>query len=375
MTSSKQPSPSLARRRTLRRLACGATITLGLWTVLQHPAIAAEPLKVCFLYSNPIGESGWTYQHELARKELVAAMGDKIITKYVENIPEGPDAERVIRNFVQDGCKLIFTPSFGFMEPTLKAARTAPKVIFMNGSGYKTAANVGVYNARYYEGRYLEGVLAGHMSKNGIAGYVGAFPIPEVLQGINAFALGMRSVNPKAQVRLIWVNSWYDPGKERDAANALLKLGVDTLAYATSGVSIVTTGEEKGVYTLGYYSDMSKFGPKTNLTSIVQNWGGFYIKTVQEVLAGQWKSQATLGGLKEGMIKLAPLNAAIPTDVKEKLGKTTTDIAQGHLNPFTGPIVDQQGTPRVPAGQTISANDLANMNYLVQGVEGLLPKN
>lgn len=355
--------------RTLRRLAAAALLAaLG-------GAASAAPLSVCFLYSNPIGESGWTYQHELARKELVAAMGDKITTKYVENVAEGPDAERVIRNFVQDGCKVIFTPSFGFMEPTLKVARTAPKdVIFMQGSGYKTAANVGAYNARYYEGRYLEGVVAGAMSKSGDVGYVGAFPIPEVLQGVNAFALGMRSVNPKAKLRLIWVNSWYDPGKERDAANALIKLGADTLAYATSGVSIVTTGEEKGVYTLGYYSDMSKFGPKTNLTSIEQTWGKFYIKTIEDVLAGRWKSENVMGGLREGLIKMQPLNAAVPAPVREKVAKLGEEIAAGTLHIFAGPITDQDGKVRVPAGQNIAPNDLANMNYLVQGVDGLMPK-
>ena len=357
-------------RRALGRVALGA----GILAALSATPAAAEPLRVCFLYSNPIGESGWTYQHELARKELVAAMGDKITTKYVENIAEGPDAERVIRNFVQDGCRLIFTPSFGFMEPTLKVARTAPKVIFMNGTGYKTAANVGVYNARYYEGRYLEGVIAGHMSKTGSVGYVGAFPIPEVLQGVNAFTQGMRSVNPNAQVRLIWVNAWYDPGKERDAANALIKLGVDVVAYATSGVSIVTTGEEKGVYTLGYYSDVSKFGPKTNLTSVVQTWGSYYINVVEEVLAGRWKAGNVQGGMREGMIKLAPLNPAIPPDVRAQVAKMGEDIAQGRLQPFAGPVIDQDGKVRVPAGQTISEADLANMNYLVRGVEGLLPK-
>jgi len=359
----------------LRRGLGGMTLAaaaMGAWA--GTASAAAQPLRVCFLYSNPIGESGWTYQHELARKELAAAMGDKITTRYVENIAEGPDAERVIRNFVQDGCQLVFTPSFGFMEPTMKVARTAPKVIFMNGSGYKTAANVGVYNARYYEGRYLEGVIAGHMSKTGVVGYVGAFPIPEVLQGVNAFAQGMRSVNPKAQLRLIWVNAWYDPGKERDAANALVKLGVDTMAYATSGVSIVTTGEEKGVYTLGYYSDMSKFGPRTNLTSVVQTWGSYYIQVVQDVLAGRWKPGNVMGGMREGMITLAPLNPAIPADVREKVAKMGQDIAQGRLDPFAGPVLDQEGKERVPAGQTISAADLANMNYLVQGVEGLLPK-
>jgi simple sugar transport system substrate-binding protein len=341
---------------------------------LAASAIAAEPLKTCFLYSNPIGESGWTYQHELARRELAAAMGDRISTKYVENIAEGPDAERVIRNFVQEGCKLVFTPSFGFMEPTLKVARTAPHVIFMNGSGYKTAANVGVYNARYYEGRYIEGVIAGRMSKGGTVGYVGAFPIPEVLQGINAFTLGMRSVNPQAQVKVIWINSWYDPGKERDAANALLKLGADTLAYATSGVAIVNTGEEKGAWTLGYYSNMSKFGPKTNLTSVVQTWGGYYIKVVEDVLAGRWKSDNALGGLREGMIGMAPLNAAVPAELREKVGAIERDIVSGKLHPFAGPIADQDGKERVAAGQTMSAADLAGMNYFVRGVDGLLPK-
>ena len=354
----------------LRRSLAACAAALG----LLGTAHASIPLKVCFLYSNPIGESGWTYQHELARRELAAAMGDKITTKYVENIAEGPDAERVIRNFVQEGCKLIFTPSFGFMEPTIKVARTAPGVIFMNGSGYKTAPNVGVYNARYFEGRYVEGVIAGRMSKTGVVGYVGAFPIPEVLQGINAFTLGMRSVNPQAQVKLIWVNSWYDPGKERDAANALLKLGADTLAYATSGVAIVNTGEEKGVWTLGYYSDMSKFGPKTNLTSVVQTWGPYYIKVVEDVLAGRWKSDNVLGGMREGMITMAPLNAAVPADLRDKVGTIERDIASGKLNPFTGPIVDQDGKERVAAGEVISAADLGGMNYLVRGVEGLLPK-
>ncbi|WP_294254164.1 BMP family ABC transporter substrate-binding protein [uncultured Comamonas sp.] len=367
-------TPPIAHRAgTLSRLTlCSASslLLLGLGT-----PVAAEPLKVCFLYSNPIGESGWTYQHELARKELVAAMGDRISTKFVENIAEGPDAERVIRNFVQDGCRLIFTPSFGFMEPTLKVARTAPKITFMNGTGYKTAANVGTYNARWYEGRYLEGVIAGHMTRSNVVGYVGAFPIPEVLQGVNAFALGMRSANPKAQLRLIWVNSWYDPGRERDAANALIKLGADTMAYATSGVSIVTTGEEKKVYTLGYYSDMTKFGPGTNLTSITQNWGRFYIRVVNEVLAGQWKPENTMGGLHDGIVKLAPLNPAIPAPVRAQVETMGREIASGQRLIFVGPIVDQQGTTRVPAGQNISANDLANMNYLVQGVDGLMPRN
>ena len=361
--------------RSPRHAFARFTITFAAVLGVTAAAHAADPLKVCFLYSNPIGESGWTYQHELARKELVAALGDKITTKYVENIAEGPDAERVIRNFVQEGCRLVFTPSFGFMEPTLKVARTAPNVIFMNGSGYKTAANVGVYNARYYEGRYIEGVIAGSMSKSGVIGYVGPFPIPEVLQGLNAFTLGLRSVKPQGQVRLIWVNSWYDPGKERDAANALLKLGADTLAYHTSGVAIVNTGEEKGAYTLGYYSDMSKFGPKTNLSSVMQTWGPYYIKVVEDVLAGRWKSDNVLGGLKEGMIRMAPLNPAIPADVKARVAGLERDISSGKTLVFTGPIVDQDGKERVAAGQVMPAADLDKMNYLVKGVDGMLPKS
>lgn len=355
----------------LGSLLAAAAMLLGAAAAAQ-----AEPLKVCFMYPNPIGESGWTYQQELGRKDLVAAMGDKITTKYVENVPEGPDAERVVRNFVQDGCRLIFTPSFGFMEPTIKVARTAPKdVIFMQGTGYKMAPNVGIYNAWYYQGRYIEGVVAGYMSKNGNVGYVGAFPIPEVVQGINAFTLGLRSVNPKARVHLVWVNSWYDPGKERDAANALIKLGSDVLAYATSGVPIVTLGEQKGVYTLGYYSDMSKFGPKTNLTSVVMNWGPFDQKTVEEVLAGTWKSEDTWGGLKDQMIKMAPLNPVIPADVREKVAQVEQQVSDGTLQPFAGPVVDQGGKTRIPAGQVATPKDLNSMNYLVQGVDGLMPKN
>ncbi len=356
--------------RHISRSFVGLAVGFGLLASAQ----ATEPLKTCFLYATPIGESGWAYQHELARKELVAAMGNKITTKFVDNIHGGPDAERVIRNFVQEGCKLIFTPSFGFMEPTIKVARQAPNVIFMQGTGYKTAPNVGTYNARYYEGRYLEGVLAGKMSKKGIAGYVGAFPIPEVLQGLNAFTLGMRSVNPQAQVKLIWVNSWYDPGKERDAANTLIKLGADVLAYAPSGIAIVTMAEGQGVYTLGYYSDMAKFGPKTNLTSLVHTWGNFYIKEVEDVLAGRWKSRQVLGGLHEGMIKMAPLNSAVPADAREKMAADEKAIIDGRLHPFAGPIVDQSGKERVAAGKIISDDDLNNMNYLVKGIDGSMPQ-
>lgn len=339
-------------------------------------ATAAEPppaLKVAFVYVSPIGEAGWSYQHDQGRRAMEQALGPRVRTTVVESVAEGPDAERVIRNFVQEGCKLVFTPSFGFMEPTIKVARTAPDVIFMNGTGYKTAPNVGVYNARYYEGRYLEGVIAGRMSRNGVVGYVGAFPIPEVLQGLNAFTLGLRSVNPTASVKLIWVNAWYDPGKEREAANALLKLGADTLAYATSGVAIVTTGEEKGAWTLGYYSDMSRFGPRTHLTSVVQTWGRYYVSVVEDVLAGRWKSGSLLGGLREGLIAMAPLNPAIPAPVREQVAELERDIVSGKRHPFAGPIVDQSGRERIAAGKVATDAELGQMNWLVQGIEGSVP--
>lgn len=348
----------------LKHLGLAAGLSLSL------SAHAAEPLKTCFVYSNPIGESGWTYQQELARQALAANMGDKITTKYVENVPEGPDAERVIRSFVREGCQVIFTPSFGFMEPTVKVAKQFPKTIFLNGTGFKTAKNLGVYNARYYEGRYLEGVIAGSISKTGEIGYVGAFPIPEVLQGVNAFALGLRSVNPKAIVKIVWLNTWYDPGKERDAAKTLMDLGVDVLAYATSGVAIVAAAEQRGVNTVGYYSDVSKFGPNTNLTSVEVTFGKYYTDVIQDVLDGKWETMNYMGGLKEGMIRMSPLNQSIPEDVRKKFESTQQAIIDGSLNPFQGPIFDQKGKERVPANETMSDQDMANMNYLVQGVEG-----
>lgn len=358
------------KRKIIKLAATSASLLFGMAV-----SATAAPLSVCFMYSNPIGENGWTYQQELARKQLQENLGDKITTKYVENIPEGPDAERVMRNFIKDGCKVIFSPSFGFMEPTVKVARSAPKdVIFLNGSGYKTAPNLGVYNARYYEGRYVEGVVAGYMSKKDVIGYIGTFPIPEVLQGVNAFAQGLRSVKPDAKVRLIWVNTWYDPGKERDAANALIELGVDTIAYAASGLSIVRLAEEKGVYTLGYYSDMSRFGPKTSLTSVVMTWGDYYTKLVNEILDGKWKAGSYLGGLAEGLITMQPLNDTVPADVKEKVSAVIEGLKNKSIDPFAGPMKDQAGVERVAAGAAISQKEMDNMNYLVDNVDGLLPK-
>ncbi len=336
--------------------------------------LAEGPAKIGFVYVSPVGDAGWTYQHDLGRKQMETALKGKVTTQFVENVPEGADADRVIRELAQGGCKAVFTTSFGYMNPTLKVAPTFPSTVFMHATGYKTAKNVGIYNARFYEGRYLCGVIAGKMTKSNIAGYVAAFPIPEVLQGINAFTQGMKSVNPKAELRVIWVKAWFDPGKERQAALTLVSQGADMLTHHTDSTAVVQTGEEKGVYTFSYHSDMSKYGPKTQLTGTTHLWGEFYIKTVNEVLAGTWKPTNIWGGLKDGMIKLAPLNPAIPKDVKDLVAKLEGDISSGKLHPFTGPVVDQDGKARIPAGKVMTDDELNKMDYFVQGVASKLPK-
>ncbi|MEO6354840.1 MAG: BMP family ABC transporter substrate-binding protein, partial [Burkholderiaceae bacterium] len=251
-------------------IARGVLSALAAVSVASASAAPAgtAPLKVGFVYVSPIGEAGWTTQHDMARKELEKNLGAKITTKVVENVPEGADAERVIRDLAQQGSKLIFTTSFGYMNPTLKVAKQFPDVKFVHLTGYKTAANVATANARFYEARYLAGVLTGKMSKTGVAGYVAAFPIPEVLQGINAFTRGFRSVNPKAEVKVVWVNSWFDPGKERDAALTLISQGADVVTHHTDSTAVVQAAEEKGKYAVAYHSDMQKFGPKAQIGAV-----------------------------------------------------------------------------------------------------------
>src|SRR3979409_1854258 len=236
------------------------------------PATGAEPLKVGFIYVSPIGDAGWTFQHDTGRKEMEKALAGKVTSKFVESVPEGADAERVIRELAQSGNRIIFTTSFGYMNPTIKGAKHFPNTDFEHATGYKADKNVGIYNARFYEGRYLAGIVAGKMTKSNIAGYVAAFPIPEVVMGINAFTRGMRSVNPKAEVKVIWVNAWFDPGREREAANTLLSQGADVVTHHTDSTAVVQAAEEKGKYAFGYHSDMSKYGPKAQLTASTHPW-------------------------------------------------------------------------------------------------------
>ena len=260
------------------------------------PARAAdEPFKVGFVYVSPIGDAGWTFQHDSGRKEMEKALGGKVVSKYVENVPEGADAERVIRELAQSGNKIIFTTSFGYMNPTLKVAKSFPKTDFEHATGYKTDTNVGIYNARFYEGRYLAGQVAGKMTKSNVAGYVAAFPIPEVVMGINAFARGMRSVNPKAEVKVVWVNSWFDPGREREAADTLMSQGADVLTHHTDSTATVQAAEAKKAYAIAYHSDMSKYGPNAHLTAVTHQWGAYYTKAVQDAMSGNVEAGQHVG--------------------------------------------------------------------------------
>lgn len=353
----------------LRKALCAAVVAPAL---ALSANVSAEPLKIGYVYVSPIGDAGWTWQQDIGRKEMEKALGDKVTTQYVESVPEGADAERVIRDLAQQGNKLIFTTSFGYMNPTLKVARQFPDVKFVHSTGYKTADNVATTNARFYEGRYLAGVMAGKMTKSNVAGYVGAFPIPEVLQGINAFTRGMRSVNPNAEVRVIWVNSWYDPGKERDAALALIGQGADVVTHHTDSTATVQVAEEKGKYAVAYHSDMSKFGPKAQLAAVTHHWGKYFTKTAQAVLDGTWKSDSTWGGIKDDMVALEAFGPAVPDDVKKLVQEKQAELVAGKITPFDAPVVDNEGKTRLESG-SLNDDALNKMDYYVQGVAGKLP--
>jgi basic membrane protein A len=360
--------------KPLRR--CMTFVAMAVYAiVLAAPAAAQtkEPLKIGFVYVSPIGDAGWTFQHDTGRKEMEKALGGKVTTKYVESVPEGADAERVIRDLAQSGHNLIFTTSFGYMNPTLKVATAFPKVNFEHATGYKTAKNVGIYNARFYEGRYLAGIVAGKMTKTGVAGYVAAFPIPEVVMGINAFARGMRSVNPKAEVKVIWVTSWFDPGRESEASSTLVSQGADVLTHHTDSTAAVQTAEAKKVYAIAYHSDMSKYGPNAQLTAVTHHWGDYYTKVAQSVVDGKWQQDNVWGGIKDGMIKLAPFNKVVPPDVVTMVKKAEGEIAAGKLHPFTGPMKTNEGKEVLAAGKTITDAELSKMDYYVDGVVGKLP--
>ncbi|MDR6949081.1 simple sugar transport system substrate-binding protein [Pseudomonas sp. 2957] len=346
-----------------------AAIGLG----ISLSASAADPLKVGFVYIGPIGDHGWTYQHEQGRKALAEKLGTQITTNYVENVAEGADAERVIRNMAKDKYDLIFTTSFGYMNPTVKVAKQFPKVTFEHATGYKQEKNLGTYLARTYEGRYVGGFLAAKMTKTKKIGYVASFPIPEVIRDINAIQLALNKYNPGTEIKVVWVNSWFDPGKEADAANALIDQGVDVVFQHTDSPAPIQAAERRGVYAVGYASDMAHFGPKAVLTSIVNDWAPHYIQATQSVIDHTWKSQDYWGGLKEGTVEL-PISDLVPAPVKAEAEQLIADIKSGALQPFTGPIKDQAGVEKIPAGVSATNAELASMNYYVEGMKAEMPK-
>ncbi len=340
----------------------------------QTPSPASPtPLKIAYVYVSPIGEAGWTHQHDQARKAVEKHFGSRVSVSTVASVAEGADAERVIRDLANQGNRLIFTTSFGYMNATEKVAAEFPDTVFMHATGYKTAPNMGNYNARFYEGRYLTGVLAGRMSRSGVIGYVAAFPIPEVLQGINAFTLGLRSVNPKAMVKVIWTASWYDPGREKEAAQSLINQGADVLTHHTDSTAVVQTAEAAGLMSIGYHSDMSKFAPKGFLSAATHHWAQHNISVVDQVLKKTWKPTAVWGSAKDGFVDLAPFGPAVPKKVQDEVRQLKANLLSGKLHPFAGPVVDQDGAVKVPAGQVMSDKDLAAMKFYVMGVDGKLP--
>ena len=337
-------------------------------------AKTAEPLKIGFVYVGPVGDAGWTYTHDLGRRAVEAQFGDKVKTTFVPGVAEGADAERVFRDLAKQGNKLIFGTTFGYMEPMLKVAKEFPDVKFEHATGYKTAANMAIYDARTYEGAYLAGVVAGKMTKSNQLGVVASVAIPEVIRNINAYTLGAQSVNPKVVTRTVWINKWFDPGKEREGALALIGQGVDVLIQNTDSSAPLQAAQEKGAMGFGWDSDMSRYGPSAHLASAAVNWAPYYTKVVGSILNGSWQSGATWWGVKEGAIEMVAPNARLPEDVKARLAEQTAALKAGKLHPFQGPIIDQGGKTIVAAGAVMADQDLKKMNFFVKGVEGSIPQ-
>jgi basic membrane protein A and related proteins len=334
---------------------------------------AAGKLKIGFVYLGPIGDLGWTFQHEVGRRAVVAAFGERIETTYLENVPEGPDAERSIEQLARTGHRLIFAASFGYMDAIVKVAAKYPNVHFEHATGYKRAANLSTYATRSYEGNYIQGIIAAKMSKTGVLGYISSFPIPEVISGLNSTMLGAQTVNPKIKIKIIWVNAWFDPPREADAAKALADQGADVLmAYADSPATLQIAAQ-RGILAFGQSSDMINFGPKTQLTSTIDNWAPYYIKRTQDELDGRWTSQDTWGGLASRMVLMAPYTN-MPDDVKKLAMETEAALKSGASHPFTCPLLDQQGGGiECKDGNHLADAQIRSMSFYVKGIDDRLP--
>jgi basic membrane protein A and related proteins len=338
------------------------------------PAPKAEPLKAAWVYVGPVGDAGWTFAHDLGRKAVEAKFGDKIKTTFVEKVPEGPDAERVIRDLASQGNKLIFATSFGYMEPMLKVAKDFPDVKFEHATGYKTADNMRVYDARFYQDSYLAGMIAGKMTKSNTLGFVGSFPIAEVLRNINAYTLGAQSVNPKVKTKVVWVNTWFDPPKESEAAQALINGGADVLLQNTDSTAVLQTAEKAGKYAFGWDSDMSAFAPKAHLASAIVDWSNYYTKSVDEVMNKTWKGGiVTRWGVVEGQNDLVKMADQVPADVKAAVMDVKAKMKAGTFDPFTGPITDNAGKERLAKDAKSDDDFKGKIDFYVKGVEGKIP--
>ena len=338
------------------------------------PAAAkAEPLKAAWIYVGPVGDAGWSFAHDLGRKAAEAKFGEGLKTTIVEKVPEGADAERVIRDLAQQGNKIIFATSFGYMDAMLKVASEFPDVKFEHATGYKTAANMRIYDASFYHDTYMAGVIAGKMTKTNTLGFVGSFPIPEVLRNINAFTLGAQSVNPKIKTKVVWVSTWFDPPKESEAAQSLINQGADVLLQNTDSTAVLQTAEKNGKYAFGWDSDMSAFGPKAHLASAVANWGPYYIKAIDELKAGTWKTERTVWGVKEGLNDLVKIADGVPEDVKKKVESIKAGLTDGSFEVFTGPIVDNTGKEKLAKDQKADQAWKDKIDFYVKGVEGKVP--
>ena len=360
--SKKEPSPASGSAAAPSGAAAGSAT-----------APAKGPLKVAFAYVGPVGDAGWTFAHDKARRAIEAEFAGKITTSFVENVPEAADAERVIRDLVAQDAGLVFGTTFGYMESMMKVAADAKAVKFEHATGYKTAANLRTYDSRTYEGAYMVGVIAGGVTKSNTLGVVASIPIPEVIRNINAFTLGAQSVNPAITTRVVWVNKWFDPPKEAEAAQALLNDGADVLMQNTDSSAVLQTAEKASKFGFGWDSDMSKFGPSSHLASAVIDWAPYYKKTVKDVLEGTWKTEQTWWGVKEGAIDVVSISDKVPAPIKDKLAAVKTGLADGSFAIWKGPITDQSGKEVVAANQVANDDFLHGINFYVKGVQGNLP--
>ena len=352
--------------------ALGLTFAGGAW------AEGMDKVKACFVYVGPIGDGGWTYQHDQGRLAVIEKFGDKVdASTYQENVPEGADAERVLTQMALGGCNIIFTTSFGYMDATNAVAKKFPNVKFEHATGFKREApNVSTYNARFYEGRAVEGLIAGRMTKSNKIGYIGSFPIPEVVMGINAYYLNARKVNPDVELTVVWAYTWFDPAKEADAAKAMIEQGVDVIASHTDSTAPLAEAAKSNGAVIGFgqASDMAEYKPSPRVTSIIDNWGPYYIDRVGALLDGTYEQADVWAGIKGGEVLIGEITEAVPAEVKAEAEKLRDDIASGAYHPFTGPINKQDGSPWLAEGQTAPDGDLLGMNFYVEGISGDIPQ-